>query len=76
MLSFLPKKPELTPNQIERLSNIFDNAGQGFFVVLVLTQLVEGFDKINPLVLVLGVLSVVFCWTVSLILAKRKDIEK
>ncbi len=35
----LHRKPVFTPSQIERLSNIFDNAGQGFFVVLVLTPL-------------------------------------
>lgn len=76
MAFFISGKQKFSPNQIERLSNIFDNAGQGFFVVLILTPLVEGFDKINPLVLLLGASSVVFCWAVSLILAKRKDIEK
>jgi len=72
----LLKKPVFTPSQIARISNILDNAGQGFFVVLVLTPLVQGIDKINPWVLALGVFYVVFCWTVSLILAKREDIEK
>jgi len=47
-MSFLfPTKPVFTPSQLDRLSNIFDNAGQGFFVVFLLTQAVEGFDKIN-----------------------------
>jgi len=76
MLFFFPQKPVFTPSQIERLSNIFDNAGQGIFVVGVLTPLVEGIDKTNPAVLLLGVFYVVLCWAVSIILAKRKDIEK
>ena len=75
MLFFLPKKPVLTPSQLERLSNIFDNAGQGFFVVFLLTQVVEGFDKLNAWVLGLGVIAVIACWTASLILAK-KEVEK
>lgn len=72
MLFFVPKKPVLTPSQLERLSNIFDNAGQGFFVVFLLTQVVEGFDKINIGVLVLGAIAVVACWTASVTLAKRE----
>ena len=76
MSSFLSRKRDFTPAQLERASNIFDNAGQGFFVVFLLTQVVEGFDKLNPMVVVLGILSVVFCWTVSIILAKRKEMEK
>jgi hypothetical protein len=75
MLFFLPKKPVLTPSQLERLSNIFDNAGQGFFVVFLLTQAVTGFDKINTWVLGLGAIAVAACWTASLILAK-KEVEK
>jgi hypothetical protein len=73
MLFSLPKKPVFTPSQLDRLANIFDNAGQGIFVVLVLTPLVEGIDKTNPWVLVLGVFYVVFCWTVSIILSRKKD---
>ncbi len=76
MLFFLPKKPVFTPSQIERMANILDNAGQGFFVVLVLSPLVQGFDKTNPWVLVLGVFYMGVCWITSIILAKREDIEK
>jgi hypothetical protein len=75
MLSFSFSNPLLTPSQLERLSNILDNAGQGFFVVFLLTQAVEGFDKTNPLVLALGTIAVIACWTASLILAKR-EVEK
>jgi len=73
MLFFLPKKPVFTPNQIERLSNIFDNAGQGVFVVLVISPLVQGVDTRNIWVLLLGAIGVLFFWTVSLILSRRKD---
>ena len=76
MLSFLPKKPVFTPSQFDRISNILDNAGQGFFVMLVLTPIVEGgFDKVNTGLLILGIIDVVFCWTISIILSRRKDIE-
>jgi hypothetical protein len=73
MLFFLPKKPVFTPSQIERMSNILDNAGQGFFVVLILTPLVGGFDKFNPFIVVLGIINVVVCWIGSLLLAKGKE---
>lgn len=75
-MPLFPGKPVFTASQIDRLSNIFDNAGQGFFVVLVLTPLVEGIDKINTWMLVSGVFYVLFCWIVSLILSKREDGEK
>jgi hypothetical protein len=52
MMFFIPKKPVFTSSQIDRMANILDNAGQGFFVVLVLTPLVEGIDKTNPWMLV------------------------
>jgi len=76
MLFFIPKKPIFTPSQIDRMASILDNVGQGFFVVLVLTPLVAGIDKTNPWVLALGVFYMVVCWIASIILAKRKDIEK
>ncbi len=75
MLFFVPKKPIFTPSQIDRMANILDNAGQGFFVALVLTPLVAGIDKKNPWMLLLGAIAVIMCWTASIILAKRKDIE-
>jgi|RhiMetdeSRZDD1v2_1073273.scaffolds.fasta_scaffold399601_1 hypothetical protein len=62
-----------TPSQIERIANILDNLGQVFFAVLILTPIMQGIDNINLLVLVLGIIDVVMCWTGSVILAKRKD---
>ena len=37
--------PEFTTAQLERLANIFDNAGQVFLAVMVLTPVVQGIDK-------------------------------
>jgi hypothetical protein len=70
---FLSSKREFTPAQIERIANILDNLGQVFFAVMVLTPIMQGIDKINLLVLVLGAVDVIICWTGSVLLAKRKD---
>ena len=73
MSFFLSGKREFTPAQIERFANIFDNAGQVFLAVMVLTSVVQGIDKANILVLVFGIVDMLLCWAVSIILAKRKD---
>ena len=73
MSFFLSSKRDFTPAQIERFSNIFDNAGQVFLAVMILTQVVQGIDKSNVLVLVFGVIDMLLYWTVSIILAKRRD---
>ncbi len=73
MLFLLPKKPVFTPSQIERLSNIFDNAGQVALAAGVVSPLFSGFDKIDIGVVALGVSIVSLCWTLSIWLAKRKD---
>jgi hypothetical protein len=69
----LSNKRELTPAQIERFANIFDNAGQVCLAVMVLTPIVQHIDNTNLLVLVLGAIDVVACWTGSILLARRKD---
>ena len=69
----LSSNREFTPEQIACLANIFDNAGQVFLAVMVLAPIVQGIDKENTLVLIFGVLDMLICWTVSLVLAKRKD---
>jgi hypothetical protein len=50
-----------TPAQIEQFANIFDNAGQVFLAVMVLTPVEQGIDKTNSLVLVLGILDTLLC---------------
>ena len=72
-MSFFPKSNEFTPAQIERIANILDNLGQVFFAVLILTPVMQGIDKANIWVLVLGSIDVVVCWAGSILLAKRKD---
>ena len=73
MSSLFSRKKELSPAQIERFANIFDNAGQVFLAVMVLTPIIQGIDYSSILVIILGVLDTALCWGLSLILAKRKD---
>jgi len=73
MLLF-PQKPVLTVSQIERVSNILDNAGQVLLGVMVISPLIGGFDKLDIGVVVLGLIGVLFCWMISIRLAKYKDI--
>lgn len=63
--------PILTIKQIERLANIFDNAGQVVFGVVVLTPMITGFDKVNLVVLTLGIVVTLFCWLFSIGLSRR-----
>ena len=60
---FLSGKREFTPAQIERISNIFDNLGQVLFEVMILTPVVQGFDKGNLWVVVLGTIDAIACWS-------------
>ena len=69
----LSRKRDLTPAQTERFANILDNAGQVFLATMVLTPIVQGIDKTDRLVLVFGIIDMLLCWTVSLILANRKE---
>jgi hypothetical protein len=73
MSFFFSKNNEFAPAQIERIANILDNLGQVFFAVMILTPVMQGIDKTNIWVLVLGSIDVVECWAGSILLAKRKD---
>jgi len=73
MSFLLSNKREFTPTQIERIANILDNLGQVFFAVMILTPVMQGIDKANIWVLVLGSIDVIACWSGSILLAKRKD---
>ncbi|MBI2641526.1 hypothetical protein HYW87_02920 [Candidatus Roizmanbacteria bacterium] len=55
-----------TKEQLQRLANIFDNAGQIFFGTSVLTPIIFGVEKDNKLVVILGLVGMLFCWWVSL----------
>ncbi len=74
-MSLFPKKPVLTFGQIERISNILDNAGQVILGIMVVSPLVSGFDKLDLRVVVLGLFSVLTCWIVSIRLARNKDYD-
>jgi len=73
MSLFLSKKRDFAPAQIERIANILDNLGQVFFAVMVLTPIMQGIDNINLIVLILGAVDVIICWTGSVLLAERRD---
>lgn len=68
---FLNRKPVFTVKQLERLSNIFDNAGQVIFGIVVLSPLLQSFDKINWLVVVSGIVAMMGCWIMSVGLMKK-----
>lgn len=74
MLPFFPTEPVFTQEQLERISNIFDNAGQVILGIVVVTPLVGGIDKLDIGGVILGLVSVLLCWTVSISLARKKDI--
>jgi len=72
MKNFLrTRKPVFDINQLARLSNIFDNAGQVVFGVAVLSPLIS-LDNFNPLTLILGLTGVLWCWIISLILIRKR----
>jgi hypothetical protein len=75
-MSFLLfRKPVFTPAQLERFANIFDNAGQVALGIMVLAHVVQGIDKTNLLVLILGAIDVTACWTGSIILSRAKEVK-
>lgn len=71
MILLVQVKPILTANQLDRLSNIFDNAGQVVFGVVVLSPVIAGFDTINWAVILSGIIGVIFCWWASLWVIKK-----
>lgn len=66
------RKPVLTATQIQRLSNIFDNAGQVVFGVVVLSPIISGLATINWFVILSGIMGVLFCWFASLWFARKE----
>ena len=71
----LPEKPVLTPSQFDRISSILEGLGVGVFLVADATPLLSGsgFDNINGYLLLLGLITAVFCWITSISLARKKD---
>lgn len=68
-------RPILTVKQIERFSNIFDNAGQVVFGVAVLSPLITGFENVDInvdiFVILAGVMGMVVCWGTSILLVRK-----
>ena len=64
-------KPVFTENQFERLSNIFDSAGQVLFGVGVVAPIVSGFDRINLIVVISVLMLTAGLWATSIWLAKK-----
>lgn len=71
MRKLLPNKPVFSERELERLSNIFDNAGQVIFGVVVLSPVIAGLDSIKWDVLLLGVMATLFFWGSSFWLARE-----
>lgn len=68
-----PRKPLLTKNQIKRLANIFDNAGQVILAVVVLSPIISGFDRVNVFVVLSGIVGMGACWALSLFFERRVE---
>lgn len=64
----------LTAEQILRLANIFDNAGQVALGIIVVSPLVSEIDSSAPLVISLGLIVTVVCWILSLRFTKQATI--
>ena len=65
-------KPILTVNQLNRLSNIFDNAGQVMLGIAVISPIITGFDRIDIFVVLSGIITTLVCWTVSVTLSRKE----
>lgn len=58
-------------NQFGRVSNIFDNAGQVVLGIAVLSPVIVGFAEVNKFVIISGIVVTIFCWLVSIWLARK-----
>jgi threonine/homoserine/homoserine lactone efflux protein len=70
-----PAKPLFTQAQMAMIATIFANAGQVIFGITVVTPLINGFDKTNWSMVVLGTAVVLLCWAVSITIANRKELD-
>jgi hypothetical protein len=66
------RKPVFTANQLNRISNIFDSAGQIVFGVAVVSPFVSEVDKYNIRVVILGILIALALWITSVWFAKKR----
>lgn len=69
---FFPKTPVFSKEELLRLSNIFDNAGQVFLGILVISPLVSGKVDINIVsVIISGIVATLMSWFYSLYLTRK-----
>lgn len=64
-------KHEFTREQLKRLANILDNAGQVFLATVVIAQLISGLENKNYLVIILGIIFTISCWWLSLRIERK-----
>ena len=55
-----------TKSQIQRMANIFDNAGQVCLATAVLTPLISNIERGKLIVVLLGLLATIALWWLSL----------
>lgn len=72
IVTLINHEPILTSAQFDRLSNIFDNAGQVLFGALVISPFVSQIDKPYGIVVPLGIAGTIICWIVSVLLSKKE----
>ncbi|MBI5356955.1 hypothetical protein HZB78_05110 [Candidatus Collierbacteria bacterium] len=73
MKNFLrTRKPVFTTNQLNRLSNIIDSAGQVVFGVAVVSPIVGNVDNPNLTVIILSIIVAIFLWSISVWLARKR----
>jgi len=72
MKLLLPKQPIFTISQFQRLSNIFDNAGQVVFGIAVVSPIISK-TQINPFIFIFSGIFVILCGLFSIWLTKRGD---
>ncbi len=65
--------PVFTAKQLARLANILDNVGQVILGIVVLSPIISGFDRVNVLVVLSGIVGVSVCWITSILLAREED---
>lgn len=65
-------KRSFSAKQVDRISNIFDNVGNILFGVTVLAPVIADFDKVNLLIVILGLVSTFFCWMFSVWLVRKR----
>lgn len=63
----------LTVNQLQRLSNIFDNAGQVVLAVMVLGPMFSPLNIFSVFMVILGLVTIFVCLMLSVWLARRAE---